>query len=327
MIRAAKPVDGEGWIIWADSAPDVVANPELESFFWGKTVGGVKNPDPLAQEIYFYDGTAWELLPFQIADGSISLTKLDLTGSTPLYIIQVNALGTALQWVSIINAIQANTLPVTKLLGINDASNYALVCAAGVRSWTLIDNVMALISDGLIPINKLAFGAANTWLRMNPTANGLIWTTPDVADLLAAGYNAGQGIKRNPGNTGWMPFTPSDFAITTLTNGGTYWPVPVSNSRQQVPHGLGVIPKFCRVVLRCNTGVDGYVAGEEIDITGVTADQDGTNQHVGFTIGYDSTYINVAAASAAANFWYAAKVGGITQFVSANWDIKAYVSA
>lgn len=201
LIRNAKPFPNQGFIIADPDAPDVVASPELAFFLWIKTDVSFVPLTPL--ELYYYNGTSWTLVPIQVLDGSITLSKFSLVGTSPYYIIQVAANGLSLQWISIPNAIQDNTIPPAKILAPADLLNYVLMARSGLSSYRTIVQFFADIADNTIPLNKLVFGGANLFLRMNPTANGLIYTTTDIADILAAGGTAGQFLKRNAGNTGW----------------------------------------------------------------------------------------------------------------------------
>lgn len=268
MIRAAKPATGQGWLIFKSTAPDVVTNPQLARFFWIKTTDDISYVpvDPL--ELYYYNGTSWQLISLidgsLLAASSVTLNKLSLTGASPLYIIQVNAAGDTLIWTSVANAVQTDSLVPGKLKAPDAVNSYVLTCIAGSKAFTTFTGFFAAVANNSIPINKLVFGAANTFMRMNPTADGLQWTTVDVADLLAAGYLAGQSIKRNDTNTGWTAFTPSAAFITESS----------TPAMQALPAGAGVltftsgtvgVPKFAVVTFYCETAQSPYAVGDEID--------------------------------------------------------------
>jgi|SRR5579862_1847427 len=212
MIENAQPYPNQGFVIWSDSAPDVVTNPEFADFLWGKTIAGAKT-----DQLYYYDSTSWQALPFEITDGSIPLTALSLIGSSPNYIIQVNSLGTALTWVSILNAIANNTFPTAKLLTPDNTNNYVLTSLLGTPAFTLITALVNQFAANSIALSKLVNGAANLFLRMAPDASSAIWTTTDLSDLLAAGALAGQVPRRNAGNTGWEYVS----ALSTPVFGGS----------------------------------------------------------------------------------------------------------
>lgn len=331
MIRSAKPYPNQGLVIYSQTAPDVVANPELAFFIWGELDGS----DVPTGDFYYYNGTSWELLPIidgsKLAPHSVGLDKIDLTLASPFYIIQVNANGDALIWTSIISAIQNNTLPVAKLVAPDNTNNYVLTCLLGTRAFRLLsDFVTTDIADNTIPIAKLVRAGADAlglYLRTKIDGSGVEWARIDVANLGAVGSSASQAIRRNAGNTAWEFFTPSTLAFTTLDNGGSYYAIPAINSARTIAHGLAVVPKLVRTVLVCTSTDAGYAVNDEIDISGVTGDQDGTNQWAAFTIGIDVTNITVARGSDANGSSIAAKTGGTTAIDFSKWGIKLYLMA
>ena len=327
MIRAAKPVDTEGWIHWSATAPDVVANPEMANFLWGQTIAGLRTSN-----IYYYNGTSWELIPLTILDGSITLSKIDLTGSTPYYIIQVNSAGNALIWTSIISAIQSNTLPPIKLLVPNNTDTFILSSFAGTKAFVELVAFFAAIADNVIPVTKLIKGAANTlkqFLSTKADGSAVEWAAIDLANVGATGSSAGYAPRRNAGNTGWEYYNPSlgtALTLTTLTNSGTYYTIPASGAALTVAHGLSSIPINTRVVLRNATAVDGYVPGDEIEISGLIADLSGDDtEAVAFTVCTDGASITVASVTYTQGLLYAAKTGGLANFDLTKWKIKIYL--
>lgn len=231
-IETAQPYPHQGMVIWQSTAPDVVTNSELATFLWGKTADDVDYVP--TGDFYFYNGSSWEEITLidgsKLADGSVSLTKLSLTGSTPYFIIQVNSLGTALQWVSVINAIVNNTLPVAKLVSPDSTNNYVLVSLAGVKSFaTPTDFVTNVIVANTVPVAKLVPGAANAlreFLSTKVDGSGTEWVTLDIARLYASGFNANEVAKRNAANNGWEGYnllTPREvygFDSLPLSGGG-----------------------------------------------------------------------------------------------------------
>lgn len=208
MIRNAQPYPSQGFIIWSASAPDVVTNPELEDFLWGEISGGNRT-----QNIYYYNGTSWELIPLELLDGSVTLAKLSLAGTTPYYIIQVNAAGTQLVWTSIPSAIQDNTLPAAKLL-VTDNNNRVMTSIAGTKSFQLFADFLNALADNTLPIAKMVRGGAaatKNFLATLADGSAVEWTTLDIANILAAGLTAGQSLRRNAGNTAWEGYDATDI--------------------------------------------------------------------------------------------------------------------
>lgn len=272
MIRAAKPATDQGWLIFGSSAPNVVTNPELARFFWIETVDDVDYIPVSPFAFYYYNGTSWQSIPLidgsLLADASVTLAKLATTGASADDIIQVKNVGGSLllNFVTLANAIVNDSITPIKLKAPDAVNSYVLTCIAGVKAFSTFAAFLAALANNSIPLNKLAFGAANTFLRMNSGATGLQFTTADIADILAAGYLAGQSIRRNAGNTGWEGFTPSASILSETSE----------PAMQAIPAGAGVLtftstttgtPKVAVVSLYCETAQSPYVIGDEIDIS------------------------------------------------------------
>lgn len=172
-IAAAVIRSPYGLVVVSDDAPDVAATAELARFLWLKSVGGVPNG-----EFYYYNGTSWTLLSIVdgdlIIDNSIPLSKLSLSGAAAFNIIQVNAAGTALQYISIVGAIQDGTIPIAKLsnlgtLGAQDANNVNITGGSV--------NVATLVSTNLnADIANLGHVLATNSLNLFPTTVSLLAT-------------------------------------------------------------------------------------------------------------------------------------------------------
>src|SRR5690349_19376625 len=116
MWTAAKAFGKEGWLIWSQTSPNVVASAEYAFYLWFKLDGN----DIPTGEVYYYKTGAWITFPFvdgsKLGDNSVPISKLKLQGSNALDIIQVNAANNGWQFVSLVNAIQNNSIPVTRLV-------------------------------------------------------------------------------------------------------------------------------------------------------------------------------------------------------------------
>jgi hypothetical protein len=328
LIRSAKPTDGQGIIIWSQTAPDVIANPELAWFLWGELDGS----DEKTGVFYYYETASWQVLPLSdgnlLANGSVPLSKLTTTGVSALDIIQRNAANNAFVFVSVVNAIQNNSVPVSKLLGASNADNFVLMSLLGVRAWTTIEDLIGAIQPEAIPLSAIELGAANTFLRVNSTATALEYTTADIQDLLAQGWNAGEVARRNAGNTGWEPFTPSEgITITELTNSGAYYALPANGANIEIAHGLGQKPQICRVVFICTSAHSAYLVGDELEIFSVCVDLDGTNQfNYAVTCDTSKIYVSDVGITGGGSRQVADRVGAAITFDTTKWKIKAYVA-
>jgi len=219
-ITQASPTSTIGFVIVSDSAPDVVATPDLARFIWLKSTLGV-----LDGTFYYYDGASWQLV--NLADGSvlvdhsIPINKLSLTGASPYFIIQVNAAGDALQYVSVVNAITNGTVPLNKLVG-GGGGNTAFVSLAGVNQFVTIASLVNYFANNTIPIMSLIRGGISShglFLRTFEDGTIVEWADFDpneqidpeellISRLSGFGGNAGQSFRRDGTNTGWEWFTP-----------------------------------------------------------------------------------------------------------------------
>lgn len=220
-ITAAIIRSPYGLIVVQDAAPDVVATEELARFVWLKSIAGVPTG-----EFYYYNGSSWTLLSLVdgalLADNSVALSKIKLTGAAPFYIIQVNAAGTALQFISVVNAIQNSSLPVNKI--VPGGAAHAFVSLANVNQFVPLSGLTAYFVDGSIPITRLAGGGASVhglWLRTFETGSPVEWADFDPNEQIddeeleiqkLAGNSiplgALQAPRRNAANNGWEAFTP-----------------------------------------------------------------------------------------------------------------------
>jgi len=225
-IAAATPFGNStykvGFVIVSDAAPDVVATPELANFIWLKS-----NLLVPTGEFYYYNGSSWTLLSVVdgnlIANNSIPLSKISLTGAVAYNIIQVNAAGNALQYVSIPNAIQNGTIPLNKLVG-GAAGNFGLVSLAGVNQYVSLASLVNYFATNTIPIRTLVRGGVSAhglFLRTFEDGTVIEWADFDPNEQIdneeleiqklkgsSLTLGSGQAFRRNSTNNGWEAFTP-----------------------------------------------------------------------------------------------------------------------
>ena len=173
MFRASLPHTDIGYIISAEETalPDVILYPEVARFL----VRGLSVGVPTGN-IYFYNGASWQLIfaNLFLADGSLDIVKLSTTGSTPYDIIRVNIAGTAFEFISIVNAIAVNSLPIDRLSTINPFAG-TLVTEGGAISWKSYGDLWTALFSNASPVGNnrdilyingtvLAFGSINTIL-------------------------------------------------------------------------------------------------------------------------------------------------------------------
>lgn len=214
-IETAQPFPHQGFVVKAPSAPDVVANPEMGDFIWMKTDGGYNS----IGDIYYFDGSSWQI--FALIDGSklaihsVTLDKLSLAGSHPFDIIQVDATGTQLIYLAIIDAIQDGTLPVVKLEAPDNSKYLAAADGGSFDAVSVQDFFDDFVVDGQILPGKITpSGVANslrTWLNTNAAGTVVGWNFIDINNVAATGWLANQLAIRNSDNTAWIPYNPVAF--------------------------------------------------------------------------------------------------------------------
>lgn len=226
-ITQAQPKVDTGFVILSETAPDVVTYPALARFLWLQTSGG-----NALKKLYYYNGTNWTSLLLVTADdilnGTITLPKLNLSGSAPYDIIQVNAAGTAAGWVSVVNAIINGSVPLTKLVP-PAAGTYVLMGVGSTWAIVSIDNFPTYLLDNDVPVAKLVKGGISTaGLLLTTSADGttIAWSQFDSAsqidlasvpvekiknainDIAGPNGTALQSIQRNASNNAWQFYTP-----------------------------------------------------------------------------------------------------------------------
>lgn len=144
MVHDAQPASTVGYVVLADSAPDVALYPVLARFRWAKTSGG-----NLTGLFYYHDGTSWTLevpapgtiLGSMLVDKSISILKLSPDGD-PFDIIQLNAAADSFVFVKLLDAINAGTLPINKFEAASAAYSFMVSNASNV--WSELGTLAAL---------------------------------------------------------------------------------------------------------------------------------------------------------------------------------------
>lgn len=221
MVRAAKPyiTNKIGFIIWSQTAPDVVTNPEQANFLWGELDGS----DVPTGNIYYYTGTSWQL--WTLLDGSklnnlsVTLAKLSVTGASALDIIQVNAGATALVFTSIPNAITTGSLVLSKLSN-GGAGSFIFVSIDGINQFYTPTQLTALIPANTLSTTQLinagvgndyflmSLNGVNLFTEANLLVNYIDDGTISLAMISSSGVGALQSIRRNALGNAWEAYTP-----------------------------------------------------------------------------------------------------------------------
>lgn len=159
-------------------------------------------------------------------------------------------------------ATDGNTVHVT---GTTTITDFADAPRIGASRWLVFDGALTLTHGSGITLP----GSAN----ITTAAGDMAYVYADAVDAFRVVYFKASGV---PVSGSWPTpdFTSSEQTVATDT-------------LLTVAHGLGVLPKNLRVVLRCKTAQIGYAVDEEVLVsgfntsgltdTGVTFSVDGTN--------------------------------------------------
>jgi len=146
IMNEGQFVDYIGPIVHAVAAPNVSLYPKLAFFIWHKL-----NADLTAtRQLYIWDGMDWQPLKLslgsitgdQIADGTISLAKLNADGLGVGYILRVGASG--IEAVSFDTIMPDGSVALAKLVAAGGADY--LIVSVGAGSWSLSPAVNYLTS-------------------------------------------------------------------------------------------------------------------------------------------------------------------------------------
>lgn len=120
--------------------------------------------------------------------------------------------------------------------------------------------------------------------------------------------------------------TPSQLSWATSTD----YAIPAPGNAITVTHTFGKVPEIIRVVAVCQVATNGYVAGNEVAIEGITADINAGDEDVAaYTVSADSGAITIAACTATNGQAYTAKSGGFADWGAAypNFKFRVYMMA
>lgn len=255
MVREATPSDSRGFILFDESTPNVATHPRYARYTWYKpseiaspiprrwngtgwvvttagpgSIGTTQLADNAVTLAKLYNpsgsvnyllrvngaGNGWELWPFSLANGSVTIAKLQATGLPDAYkVLQINAAGTAFELANVSARNIANgTLPYNKLVA--GGAETFLKFTSGAWTDTVIDPITDFTNGG-IPLNKLAVGTNGQFMRF--TAGN--WTSGAIVPSTDLSAGSVPVTKLTPGS-------PSQYLITDAGGAVTWTPIPTS---------------------------------------------------------------------------------------------------
>lgn len=182
-------------------------------------------------------------------------------------------------------------------------------------------------------IGVSGIGTAKQAARVNAGATALEWYSDAFADLITAGIGTAHQVARvNSGATAleWATVNSSPFGTLVSISDPNNTGLPADDTPTVIPHTLGAIPTYVRVVVKCLTGTGGYSTGEEVELYSFTGSNgtfrvcpfsvssDATNITIGVNGGTDSTQLSVLT-----------KAGSTYTNIGsgrANWQLKVYAA-
>lgn len=184
MVQAAHVASGIGVIYWGASAPSLVTYPDAATALWGKLDG---SGDPTGEFFYWFDDgvtAAWTAFTITSLDGSklvngtVTVNKLSTSGASNGDIIIFT--GGAWTVSALAGSIDDNTIALAKLVKPVSGSKQVIYYDGSTVQWYNLTgtDILALLSNGSIPVAKLAVGGSRYVLRTKSDIATTEWAAP-----------------------------------------------------------------------------------------------------------------------------------------------------
>lgn len=239
MIAEAKPTFKQsGMFVISTTAPDVATYPDLAFAIWLELNLG---STALTGNQYYYNGTTWVAIPIpvgaitndSIADDTIQIDKLNVTGGAANQIIAVNAGATAFEFTTVVSKIANGSLALNKLAppaagqviyGVGTtwtAYSFETLFAAelavtDIPVSSVVDTTDAYV-EGQVPAVAAPGGAMQPYYVEDLLRNN---QTPTQKLNLGGIANAGKVLMVNAAGTDVEYQTAATTKIATLSYGG-----------------------------------------------------------------------------------------------------------
>lgn len=273
-----QPEADIGLIILSATAPNVVSYPALARFLWAQTVAGVPNGTyyyygPAGWTLLNLEDGA-RLLPQTVA-----LSALSAAGGTPGDIIQVASGGGYFVFTSLASAFTNGTLDPLKL--IPGAEGQILTVQGGVAAWVTFDStaLIAKIANNTLPVTKLLPGAGKQLLRTNAGATAAEWVdvlgviednSVPVNKLAPGTTNANKLVGVNADGTLVTYVTPAYSRVQISQNAAPLL-LPATGNYVEYTYGFDGYPSSFTAIFQCKVANSGFAIGDRIHYTEVNA--------------------------------------------------------
>lgn len=271
-----QPEADIGLIILSATAPNVVSYPALARFLWAQTLAGIPNGayyyyGPAGWTLLNLEDGA-RLLPQTVA-----LSALSAAGGTPGDIIQVASAGGYFVFTSLASAFTNGTLDPLKL--IPGAEGQILTVQGGVAAWVTFDStaLIAKIANNTLPVTKLLPGAGKQLLRTNAGATAAEWVdvlsvlednSVPVNKLAPGTTNANKLVGVNADGTLVTYVTPAYSRVQVSLTGP--WLPPTVGNYVEADYGFVSYPTTFDAFFQCKTVNNGFAVGDRISYKEIT---------------------------------------------------------
>lgn len=344
LVGLATPYTDKGLIVLtSDSAgipapPDATGTPKWQTYLWLRL-------SPLTTSFTLYAWNPAQTFNVGYSDGSGNFVTTHwnpvTTGGIGAGSIQGYQIAAAT-----ITADKIQTISISQVTGFNPATYVQTTATptggviggtfasgltinnASITTAMLIDlNVTTgKIADKNVTVGKILGGTINQLLTTADNANTAAWATPPLIYSTAGipvAANANKLLAVNGGATDYTLNTFASYAdpyvFAKFTSAATA--ITLGAALINTAHGLGAMPTFVRAVCVCQTGEQGYTAGDEVDIAAFNANSTSSL----FIFGAGATNVFASSINNGATFSLVKKDGsGTAAATLANWKIKIY---
>ena len=371
LIRQAQPSSTYGMILFDTATPDVTgANEWRKRCIWVN----LTTPGTPTVNVYKEGGSpGWSnvqaLIPpntittAMIQNAAVTLAKLSTSGGTANQLIRVNGTATAFEFVSLSSLVTVGSILPSAISGVAVAPGTFRLLGnlnGGTTTWYSPTEVAQGIADAGIDVVQIApsttAAARSRFITTRTADTTATWRyfEPNV-DILASALN---GNRLTDLTVSPAKITPSatEGALLAVVGGVADWipapsvttkyistvpavgssNIPTVGSRIPVvfAHGLGQIPTTCRVTLYCLQTDANWLAGNEIEITGLLQDDSHSTSMQAFVTQIDATNITIwrpiSTTAYSASIYAIIKTGpnaaNWTSLDTSKWAIKVYAT-
>lgn len=321
MINQIAPLSNIGGIIaqaggslaasideGTNGSPSVTDNPRFARYIWLNTHdAATAAPTP-----YYYNANNNKWTSTSVAAESITNTEIasnaaiavsKLAYGSAYYLLRTNSGGNSVEYVNPANIFTNNTVPVIGLQS-NGTPAYLKTDSSGNTVWITESVERNAIKGSISALNvSQLYGGPSGNILYSDATGVPTWGAPSTAfasgsniplNALGSGGASTRQLMHYSGGGGWAPTTPS-LQINSSANVSTEGVLSnndISAVLHTIPHGLNVIPKLIRVVLKCQSADGGWAADDEVDVSGSHYDTGGTiRPNLGYGADTNNCYV------------------------------------